>query len=435
MKRTAAGNVRWFLILWLFVLSAVSYLDRVNISVAGSSIAADFHLSDVQLGWVFSAFLWGYALFQTPGGWLADALGSRRVLTAGVVWWGIFTALTAVVTPKMRGAAFVFVMVRFLLGAGEAILYPASNQFVSRWIPTQERGLANGLIFAGVGVGAGSAPAVVTYIIIHYGWRWSFWISALLGLLVGIVWFIAARDAPEEHPHVSARELAHIEMGRTVKSNAEIPAPDSGRLAWRSILRSKEVWAVTLSYFCYGYVAWIFFSWFYIYLFKVRGLNLKTSAAYSALPPVAMVLCSLLGGIINDQLTAAYGKRVGRCGIAVLALFLAAFLLLIGSHASSPHVASIVLAGGAGALYLSQSSYWSVTADIAEARAGSASGFMNMGGQFGGAATAILTPVIALHLGWTYPFVVAAILSGLGALAWITVDPSRHLGNAQQTRA
>jgi ACS family glucarate transporter-like MFS transporter len=427
--------VRWFLVSWLFVLSAVSYLDRVNISVAGSSIAADFHLTDVQLGWVFSAFLWGYALFQTPGGWLADALGSRRVLTAGVVWWGIFTALTAVVTPKMRGAAFVFVMVRFLLGAGEAILYPASNQFVSRWIPTQERGVANGLIFAGVGVGAGSAPAVVTYIIIHYGWRWSFWISALLGLLVGIVWFIAARDAPEEHPRVSARELAHIENGRTVKTDAEIPARDSGRLPWRSILRSKEVWAVTLSYFCYGYVAWIFFSWFYIYLFKVRGLNLRTSAAYSALPPVAMVLCSLLGGIINDQLTAAYGKRVGRCGIAVLALFLAAFLLLIGSHVGSPHVASIVLAGGAGALYLSQSSYWSVTADIAEARAGSASGFMNMGGQFGGAATAILTPVIALHLGWTYPFVVAAILSSLGALAWLAVDPSRHLGDAQQTRA
>jgi len=197
MHETAHGNVRWYLVFWIFVLSAVSFLDRVNISVAGSSIAADYHLSQIQLGWVFSAFLWGYALFQAPGGWLVDRLGPRRVLTAGVLWWGVFTALTAVVSPKLAGAVFMFVAVRFLLGAGEAIMYPASNQFISRWIPTQERGFANGLIFAGVGVGAGSAPAVVTYINVHYGWRWSFWFSALIGIAVGVVWFIGARDTPE----------------------------------------------------------------------------------------------------------------------------------------------------------------------------------------------------------------------------------------------
>jgi ACS family glucarate transporter-like MFS transporter len=430
MTRRASGHVRWYLVFWLFLLSAVSFLDRVNISIAGSSIAEDFGLSDVQLGWVFSAFLWGYALFQTLGGGLADSLGPRRVLTAGVVWWGTFTALTAAVSPKIGGAILVFVLVRFLLGAGEAILYPASNQFVSRWIPTQERGVANGLIFAGVGFGAGSAPVIVTYIIAHYGWRWSFWISALLGLLVGVVWFVAARDTPEMHPQVSAAELTHIQSGRTLENSSspeQALANEKRYIAWRTILRSKEVWAVTLSYFCFGYVAWIFFSWFYIYLLKVRGLNLKASAFYSTFPPIAMVLCSLLGGIINDQLSRSYGKRAGRCGIAAFALFLAAVLLVVGSHANSPHLASIVLASGAGALYLAQSSYWSVTADVAGPRAGSVSGFMNMGAQLGGAVTALLTPVIALHLGWTYPFLIAAALSVAGALAWLTVDPSRNL--------
>src|SRR5437660_6659455 len=114
-------RVRWFLIFWLFILSAVAYLDRVNISIAGSSIAAEYHLSNVQLGWIFSAFLVGYALFQTPGGWLADRLGPRRVLTAGVLWWGIFTALTAVVSTKIAFAVLLLAAVRFLLGAGEAI--------------------------------------------------------------------------------------------------------------------------------------------------------------------------------------------------------------------------------------------------------------------------------------------------------------------------
>jgi len=419
------GNLRWFLVFWLFVLSAVSFLDRVNISVAGGSIAREFHLTQVQLGWVFSSFLWGYALFQTFGGWLADRLGPRRILTAGVVWWGIFTALTAVVSPAITGAIFVFVGVRFLLGAGEAIIFPASNQFVSRWIPTEERGFANGLIFAGVGAGAGSAPSLVTYILIHQGWRASFWFSALLGLLVGVVWLLAARDTPENHPKISATELAHIQAGRTTKDQSL--GSQTNHLSWGTILSSREVWAVTLSYFCFGYVAWIFFSWFYIYLAQVRGLDLKSSAFYSTFPPIAMVACSLLGGWINDRLSALHGKRAGRCGIAVFALALAAVLLVVGSQATSARLASLVLAGGAGALYLAQSSYWSVTADIAGARAGSASGFMNMGAQLGGAVTALLTPVIAGHLGWTYPFLVAATLSALGALAWLFVDPSRQL--------
>jgi MFS transporter, ACS family, glucarate transporter len=432
MSKQKPGKVRWFLVFWLFILSAVSFLDRVNISVAGSSIASEYHLSQVQLGWVFSAFLWGYALFQTFGGWLADRSGPRRVLTASVVWWGIFTALTAAVSPAITGAVFLFILVRFLLGAGEAIIFPASNQFISRWIPTQERGIANGLIFAGVGAGAGSAPAIVTYIMVHYGWRWSFWLSALIGLLAGLVWFLAARDTPEEHHDVSLSELRHIQSGRTAVSLSVAPS-DKGPIPWSAILRSKEVWLVTLSYFCFGYVAWIFFSWFYIYLFKVRGLDLKATAFYSTLPPLAMVTCSLLGGFINDKLTKSRGKRLGRCGVAVFALSLTAVLLVLGSQADSARLASVVLAGGAGALYLAQSSYWSVTADIAGPSAGSASGFMNMGAQLGGAVTALLTPIIAQYLGWTYPFLVAATLSALGAVAWLAVDPSRILNPVEQS--
>ncbi len=178
MPRPEKSNVRWLLIFWMFILSAVAFLDRVNISIAGSSIASAYHLSNVQLGWVFSALLWGYALFQTVGGRLADRVGPRRVLAAGVIWWGIFTALTAAIPAGISNALILFIATRFLLGAGEAVMYPASNQFVARWIPTQERGIANGWIFAGVGAGAGLSPPLITYLMLNYGWRASF-----LGLL------------------------------------------------------------------------------------------------------------------------------------------------------------------------------------------------------------------------------------------------------------
>src|SRR5690348_5917729 len=185
MPSAKTTRVRWFLIFWLFVLSAVSYLDRVNLSIAGGSIADAFHLTDVQLGPVFSALVAGYALFQTFGGYLADRLGPRRVLAAGVVWWGIFTALTAIVPGGSRLALIWFVIVRFMLGAGEAVMFPASNQFLSHWIPRQERGLANGLIFSGVGIGAGLSPPLISYLILNYGWRTSFWVCSVVGLIAG----------------------------------------------------------------------------------------------------------------------------------------------------------------------------------------------------------------------------------------------------------
>lgn len=421
MPEAASTRVRWFLVFGLFVLSAVAYVDRINIAIAGNSIASEFHLTNVQLGSLTSAFLIGYALFQTIGGWLADRLGPRRVLTAGVLWWGIFTALTTAVFPKMASAGFCLASVRFLLGAGEAVMFPASNQFVSRWIPTQERGIANGIIFAGVGVGAGVTPGLITYILVHYGWRWSFWASALLGLIAGTAWYVFARDTPEEHVGISSLELAHIQAGRTVTSKM-----NHRGIPWY-ILESKAVWAITLAYFCFGYIAWIFFTWFFIYLRNVRGLDLKSSASYTTLLFLTMAACSPLGGAISDKLTKLFGKRIGRCGIAVFALLLTAIFLAFGSQVQSARLASIVLAGGAGALYLSQSSFWSVTADIAAGSSGSVSGFMNMGNQIGGALTASLTPAIASRLGWSASFHVAAGLAVVGAIAWLFVDPERAL--------
>jgi ACS family glucarate transporter-like MFS transporter len=423
------SDVRWFLVFWLFVLSAVSYLDRVNISIAGSAISSEFHLSKVQLGSVFLAFSLGYTLFQTVGGWLADRLGPRLVLTAGVVWWGVFTALTAAVSSQIAFALFFFIAMRFLLGAGEAIIYPASNQFVSRWIPTQERGIANGLIFAGVGIGAGVTPILITSLMMRYGWRASFWMSALIGLAAGFAWYVIARDTPEDHRGVSAAELAHIQAGRTSKSGP------GNRVEWSTIVGNAQVWAITVAYFSFGYVAWIFFYWFFNYLATVRGLDLKTSAFYTTLPFLAMAICSPLGGAISDQLTKVYGKRMGRGSIAFIGLTLTTVFLVLGSRAADARVASIVLAGGAGALYLSQSAFWAVSADISSGSSGAVSGFMNMGNQFGGMLTAQLTPLIALRWGWTVPFYVAAALAAVGAMAWLFVDPERVLATPDKLSA
>jgi ACS family glucarate transporter-like MFS transporter len=415
--------MRWVLVGWMFAISAIAYLDRVNMSIAGSFIQKEFGLDDIRLGWVFSSFVLGYALFQAPGGRLADRFGPRTVLAIATVWWAVFTSLVAAVPAGIPGVLALLLTARFLLGVGEAMVFPASNRLVAGWIPSQERGLANGLIFAGVGAGAGVTPPLISYVLVHYGWRWSFWICAAIGLAAGLVWYLIARDRPEEHPWVKPEEAEYIRSGMPKQASA----PSGEALPWSVILGSRDVWALTVSYFAFGYVSYIFFTWFFIYLNKVRGLDLKASAIFGMLPFLAMATFSPLGGYISDRLTKRYGKRVGRCGISVVSMAAAAGFIVFAMQARDARVASIVLAGGAGALYLSTSCFWSVTADIAGRSAGSVSGVMNMGNQIGGTITASLTPVLARAFGWPSSFLVAAALCVVGSLAWLLVDPHRIL--------
>jgi ACS family glucarate transporter-like MFS transporter len=430
-RRLAIFPIRYLLVFWLFVLSAVAFLDRTNISIAGIQIGKEFAIDHTHLGWVFSAFLIGYAAFQIPAGLLAHRFGPRLVLTFAALWWGLFTVLTAVVPPTVSGAVLILVLVRFALGAGEATMYPATSQFVERWFPIKERGKANGIIFGGVGMGSGFTPPLVTAIILRYGWRASFWFSAVVGIAVGAIWYLAARDTPEEHPLVAEQESALIRHGRelTVDSIATT-RPEATRkraVPWSKIFGSKEMLALTLSYFSFGYVAWIFFGWFYIYLAEVRGLNLKTSAVYSMLPFIGMTVGCLLGGVVSDWIARRFNLRFGRCILPASAMALTAVLMVFGSRAHDAETASLLLAFGAGILYIAQSCFWAVTADFAGEYAGVASGIMNMGAQIGGACTASLTPLIAAHFGWEMSFFVAAFLALLGAAAWLFVDPKRSL--------
>ncbi len=422
-------RVRFFLAFWLFVLSGVAFLDRTNISIAGLQISREYGLGNQRLGWIFSAFLIGYAVFQLPAGLMAARFGPRQVLTFGVFWWGAATALTAMLPTGVPHAVALLVAVRFALGAGEAVIYPAANQFVAQWIPQQERGFVNGLIFAGVGAGSGLTPPLLTWIILGQGWRAAFWFSAAIGFLAGAVWWVFARDTPEEHPGVSRTELTEIREGLTLDGwdrGAAVPGKGIA-ISWRAIFTRKDLAALMAGYFSFGYIAWVFFSWFFLYMAQVRGFDLKASARYATLPFLCMTVFCLAGGALSDRLTRLYGLRFGRCYLASFSLFLTAVFLVLGSQVRSPHWAGIILAGGAGALYLSQSTFWSVSVDIAGRSSGVFSSLVNMGGQLGGALTASLTPWIAQRFGWTTSFAVAAGLAVVGGMCWLVVHPEQAL--------
>ena len=420
-------KIRFFLAFWLFVLSAIAFMDRTNIAIAGLHIMHDFGLSDTRLGSVSSAFLLGYAGLQVPAGWAAAKFGPRKTLTAGVLLWAVATGLIVLLPTGMAHAIVILMLLRFILGAGESVMYPSANQFVARWIPVQERGKINGLIFAGVGAGAGLTPPLMNWLILNHGWRSAFALSAVLFVIAGLVWWLGSRDTPQQHPMVSPGELAVIKAGLPAVKATDVSATGENKISWGAMFRRRDLLALMASYFSFGYVSWIFFAWFFIYMAQVRHVNLKLSAIFTMLPFLAMMVASFSGGAISDKMTRSYGLRVGRCGIAVVSMLLTAAFLMIGSQVESASLAGLFLAGGAGALYLSQSSFWSASADIAGRSSGVFSGIMNMACQIGGALTASLTPWIALHFGWITAFAVAASLAVIGSLCWLTVHPERPL--------
>jgi MFS transporter, ACS family, glucarate transporter len=421
MSKMRDIRFRYILAFWLFILSGVAFLDRTNISIAGLDISREYGLGNQRLGWIFSSFLIGYAVFQLPAGWLSSRFGPRRVLTLGVLLWGVTTALTAMLPTTIEHAVLLLIGMRFVLGAGESVIYPAANQFVARWVPLQERGVINGLIFAGVGAGSGLTPPMLTWLISHHGWRSAFWFSAIVGFIVGIVWWLIARDTPEEHSAVRPAELQEIHQGlnsEVASSERETPA-----IRWRAIFHRRDLLVLMAGYFSFCYIAWIYFSWFFLYMAQVRGFDLQSSARYTMLPFLSMTVCCLAGGVLSDRLTERYGLRVGRCILAAASMAGTALFLVIGSQAKSPQLAGFILAGGAGALYISQSSFWSVSVDIAGDNSGIFSSIMNMGGQIGGAVTASLTPWLAQRYGWTTSFAIAAALALFSAACWLTIHP------------
>jgi ACS family glucarate transporter-like MFS transporter len=422
-------KTRLYLSFWLFVLSSISFLDRTNIAIAGTQLSNEFHLGNQQLGWVFSAFLVGYAGFQIPAGLLAVRFGPRRVITTGVSVWALCNVLTAMIPPGYVHAIVLLFAVRCALGIAEAVIYPAANQFVARWIPQKERGFVNGLIFAGVGAGSMVAPPLLTWIILNHGWRSAFWVDASLGICGALVWWFIARDRPEEHPRVSAAEQQEIREGLTsfATTTATAKHVPERKVSWRALFSRIDLPALMVSYFALGYTSWVFFSWFYLYMAQARGLNLKTSAVFSMMPFACMTLFCLAGGFTSDFLSRTRGLRTGRCFLASASMFCTALFLITGSRVADAFTAAVFLSLGAGCLYFCQSTFWSVSSDLAGKNSGVFSSIMNMSCQIGGALTASLTPWLAAHYDWKMPFAVAGSLVFLGSLSWLLVHPERPI--------
>jgi ACS family glucarate transporter-like MFS transporter len=416
-------RTRWAVLWFLVFISVVRSMDAVNFSVAAKQIMPEYGFSNVQMGMLYTVFTAGYALFHIPGGWLGDTVGPRRVLTLAILWWSVFTALTAVAGEWWLASVFgplsSFMIVRFLIGMGEGAAYPNSNRAVASWMAPGERARAAGLVLAGVGVGYGLAPPVVSWIMVHYGWRAAFYVFGFVGLVLAVVWYRFVTDRPEDHPRVSAAELARIRSdGERIEKT---PTP------WRAILTHPNVWLLMLANFGFGYGIYIFQSWFYLYLVNVRGFSIMQGGILTTAPFIAVSLLGPLGGVCSDALVKRYGLTMGRRAIAVSGFLLAAFCMYTGAQAENSYTAVLLLALGDGFLYFGAAAIVGTNIDIAGPHSGTVYGLTATLLQIGGAIAPTLTPIIANRFGWEAALQFAALLAVFSAFLWLFIDAANKI--------
>lgn len=425
-------SVRWRILGILALITALTYLDRLNLGIAGNYIQDEFGFNTQTMGWLLSAFVLGYALFQVPGGWAGDRHGPRGVLTFAILWWSVFTAATAL-APRLPlrgwvGVAWSFAVIRFLIGVGEAAAFPNSNKIVAYWVGAGNRAIGNSLFLVGIGVGGTLTPVLIAGMMQRWGWRSSFYVCAALGVAIAALWRFYATNRPEEHSGVNAAELAlirsrpHDEPGAS--ENAIAPRPHA---PWGRMLSSLSVWSLILSYACIAYPVYIFYTWFFIYLVRVRGLTVTQGGFGGSAPFLAITLLAPAGGWFSDRAVERFGKRHGRQSAVWLGAVGSAVLLWAGGHTANNTLAILLLAAAAGFNLFASVTWWAVCIDLAKNFSGSLSGLMNMCGNLGGWLSPILTAYLATHFNWARALDFAAVVTLLSAVLWIWVNAEQSL--------
>jgi len=411
---------RWYVLLLISLMYLITYLDRVNISAAAPVISKEFGFDKITMGAIFSAFVWAYALFQVPGGWMGDRFGPRSMLTVIVGYWSVMTAATATAT-----GAISFVVIRFLFGVGEAGAFPVATRAMQLWYPRRERGFVQGITHSASRLGAALAPPIVVVIMTAFGWREVFYICGAVGIVWALWWYLAYRDLPEEHRLVNRAELERI---RGVDAAGKINPPTIEKMAevpWRTLVRSPNMWAIMCAYFTYVYCLWIFLSWLPTYLVDYRHFTLLKVGFLASLPLLAGVVGDTVGGLTTDWLLKKTGSaKVARRTVAIVGLLGCVVCIVPAALVDDAYAAVYCLTAAGFFLECTIGPSWAVPMDTGGKYSGTVSGMMNMAGNFGGALSPLVFGFLVQYGSWQAPFIVAAALLVIGAAIWaFWLDP------------
>lgn len=406
---------RNILLVLLSAVSVITFLDRINITMAGSMIMEDLGLSIEQWGWVLSAFIASYGLLQIPLGVLGDKFGQRKTLTWIVVWWSLFTILTG-----FSGGFVSLILIRFAFGIGEAGAYPNITGSIGKWFPKTERGKAQGFVWAASRLGGALTPFIVIPVILHLGWREAFYILGAAGFVWVIAWFFWYRDNPVKKDGITQAELDEIGTSETLPAKTAVP--------WKRIIRNPQFWMLMFMYWFYAWASWFFFSWFPTFMEKGRGFEMKELNWAIAVPFMMSMIGNIAGGYLSDNFSNRYGIKTGRRILGVGGLALSAVFMFLAGFIPGKMQVFVFLSLAFGVIDLMLPSAWAVCMDIGRKFSGAISGAMNTAGNLGGFVSASLFGYLVKATGnYNFPLFVISGMLLISAFLFFRIDASRPL--------
>ncbi len=390
----------------LVILGMVTFLDRINISVAGSSIMKDLDLSPSQWGWVQSAFILSYGLLQIPMGALGDRFGHRKILAAIVLWWSAFTAFTG-----MAGGLASLLVIRFMFGIGEAGSSPCSTGVISRWFEKNEVGKAQGYVWAASRMGGALTPFVVIPVMMWAGWRTAFYLLGVLGVVWALVWYWYYRDTPS-----------------AVLQKGEGSAPQKVSITWGKLVGAPQFWLLCGMYFFYAFGSWFFFSWFPTFMELGRGFDKAEQTYVVAVPFVMSMIGNITGGYLTDRLTRRYGLKTGRKALGSASLAVSAVCMFLAAFIPGKMAVFLFLSLCFGIFDLMLPSAWALCIDLGKQHAGTLSGAMNTAGNIGGFCCGILFGELVQQSGnYNLPLYLIAVMLIISALLFAFINPEKKI--------
>ena len=413
-KRT---NVRYWIVVMLFIVTAFNYGDRATLSIAGPAMTKDLGLDSVGMGFIFSAFSWAYVIGQIPGGWLLDRFGSKKVYFYSIFTWSIFTLFQGFVGAfSLANAVIALFVLRFMVGLCESPSFPGNSRIVAAWFPAQERGTAVSIFNSAQYFATVIFAPIMGWLTHAVGWSHVFFFMGGTGILLSFLWLKVIKN-PTDHPGMNRAELEYIEKGGAL-TNMDQPAKKAELTVskWNAIkqlLQSRMMMGVYLGQYCINALTYFFITWFPVYLVQERGMSILKAGFIASIPAICGFTGGVLGGIISDfMLRRGYSLTLARKTPIVLGMLLS-MSMVICNYVDSEMMVIIVMAAaffgkGVGALG------WAVMADTAPKEiSGLSGGLFNMFGNLSG----IVTPIaIGYIIKSTGSFNGALVYVGLHAL-------------------
>ncbi|MDP1813474.1 MAG: MFS transporter [Leadbetterella sp.] len=409
-------KIRHKVLFFLFLLSIITFLDRVCMNVVSKYVKEDLDLDNQSFGYILGAFSLAYALFELPTGILGDRIGPRKVLTRVVLWWSGFTALT--------GTAFGFVyllIVRFLFGMGEAGAYPNASIAIARWFPAVEVGRAQSVIWAAGRIGGALTPLLVIPLVHLVGWRMAFFILGVVGSIWAAAWYYWFRDNPSEHKGITQKEIEEIESARK-------NAPISHKIHWKTIIKNPNIWLLMIMCHLFFYASYFFTNWSSTYFQEGRMMTEDQTKNFISLSYFLGAIGCIVGGFASDFLSKKFGLKLGRRIVGVAGLGLSSICFLGAGMTTDNQLAGYLLALCVFLKDLTLPVAFAVCVDIGKRNAGTVTGAMNFAGQMGGFFITIIFGTIVQQTGnFNYPlFLIAGCLIVASAL-WFFIDPTKEI--------